>query len=155
MSPLIVLSVCRETFWQCRTSFRARVNPKKPLIFSNHRWRRPSSVRGRRDNRGGSLHLIVPFGSPHHIAHFHASVRTMLDRNNVGCGNQLPVNVPSTQPNGLQSRKPGHKRNENRKLVHTTHIISFKYGSDSVRPFLRKPCTTFRAFSITDTRRSD
>ena len=30
------------------------------------------------------------------------------------------------QPNGLQSRQPGHKRNVNRKLVHEIHIISVK-----------------------------
>ena len=59
----------------------------------------------------------------------------MLDRNNVGCEKLLPVHVPSTQPNGLQSRQPGHKRNANRKLVHETHIISVKYGSLSLRFF--------------------
>ena len=57
-----------------------------------------------------------------------ASSVTILDRNNLGFVNQLPVYVPSTQPNGLQSRQPGHKRNVSRKLVHETHIISVKNG---------------------------
>ena len=51
----------------------------------------------------------------------------MLDRNNVGCEKLLPVHVPSTKPNGMQSRKLGHKQNANRKLDHETHIISVKY----------------------------
>ena len=58
------------------------------------------------------------------------SIQTMLDRNNVGCEKLVPVHVPSTQPNGLQGRQPGHKRNANRKLVHKTHIISVKNGDD-------------------------
>ena len=55
---------------------------------------------------------------------------TMLDRNNVGCENQLPVYVLSAQPNALQSRQPGHKRNVNGKLVHETNIISVKNGHE-------------------------
>ena len=54
----------------------------------------------------------------------------MLDRNNVSCENQFTVYVPSIQPNGRQSRQPGHMWNENRKLVHETHIISVKNGNE-------------------------
>ena len=72
----------------------------------------------------------------------------MLDRNDVSCENLLPVYVPSTQPNGLQSRQPGHKRNVNRKLVHETHIISVKSAQEVRKQYSRNPGTSLKSLSV-------